>query len=302
MNVKRILFPTDFSECAEQALDHALLLAEDFDAELHMLHAVVLHQADPANPDLQFTPDLELLDRLEKVAKTRLAELAEGRARQVRVRQVERRGFSAPVAILEYADEIAADLIVMGTHGHRGAARFFLGSVAEQVVRHAPCPVLTLRGRDSEAPLEGVQAILVPVDFSEHSRGALATAAELAARWQARLELVHVLELPPLPAFYGPVPDVGSTQRLVELSDGELRKLTEELVPEAVEHSFTTLEGGAATEIVRHARDSRSDLIVISSHGRSGLDRLLLGSTTERVVRMADCPVLTLRPAAQSES
>lgn len=295
MDVKTILFPTDFSDCSRQALNHALFLAENFDAELHMLHAVVLHQEDPANPDLQFTSDVELLDRLSKIAQTRLAELAERTTTQVKVRQVERRGFSASVVILEYADEVDADLVVMGTHGHRGAARFFLGSVAEQVVRHAHCPVLTLRA-EPERALEAIQSILVPVDFSEQSRGAVETAAELAGRWNASIELLHVLEIPPLPAFYGPVPDVGSAQRLLELSTDELEGLGRSLVPEGVDWKTTTLEGAAASEIVRHAGEAGSDLIVIPSHGRSGLDRLLLGSTTERVLRTADCPVLTLRP------
>jgi len=296
MDVQRILFPTDFSDCAEQALNHALFLAEDFGAELHMLHAVVLHQEDPANPDLRFTSDLELLDRLSQVAQSRLAELAGRSPAHVKVRQIERRGLSASVVILEYADEVEADLIVMGTHGHRGAARFFLGSVAEQVVRHAPCPVLTLRAVEEPRSLEAVESILVPVDFSDHSHEAVAQAADLARRWKASIELVHVLEIPPLPAFYGPVPDVGSARRLLEISNEELATLGASLIPEGVDWSATTLEGAAATEITRRARESGADLVVIPSHGRSGLDRLLMGSTTERVLRMAECPVLTLRP------
>lgn len=298
MNVKTILFPTDFSECSEQALDHALFLAESLGAELHMLHAVLLHQEDPANPDQRFTSDIGLLDRLSKIAQTRMAEMAQ-RTTQVKVRQVERRGFSAPVVILEYASEVHADLIVMGTHGHRAAARFFLGSVTEQVVRHSECPVLTLREGKGDRPLERIESILVPVDFSEHSRQAVATAVELADRWQGRIELLHVLEIPPLPAFYGPIPDVGSAQRLLDLSDAELRELGNQMIPDGLQWTITTLEGSAATEIVRHARDAGSDLIVIPTHGRSGLDRLLMGSTTQRVLRMADCPVLTLEPPAE---
>lgn len=301
MQPKTILFPTDFSECSEQALDHALFLAESFGAELHMLHAVLLHQEDPANPEQQFASNVDLLDRLSRIAQTRLAELADRSATQVKVRQVERRGFSAAVVILEYAEEVGAELIVMGTHGHRAAARFFLGSVAEQVVRHSECPVLTLRRRRTERPLEAIESILVPVDFSEHSRQAIVTAVSLADRWQAKIELVHVLEIPPLPAFYGPVPEVASAQRLLELSDGELRQLGESLVPDGIQWTVTTLEGSASTEIVRHGREVGSDLIVIPSHGRSGLDRLLMGSTTQRVLRMADCPVLTLKPSADEE-
>jgi nucleotide-binding universal stress UspA family protein len=204
------------------------------------------------------------------------------------------------VVILDYADDVEADLIVMGTHGHRGAARFFLGSVAEEVVRHAHCPVLTLRAAEESRSLDPVESILVPVDFSDHSHAAVAQAAELARRWKASIELVHVLEMPPLPAFYGPVPDVGSAQRLLEISNEELAALAASLIPEDVDWTATTLEGAAATEITRHAKESGADLVVIPSHGRSGLDRLLMGSTTERVLRMAECPVLTLRPATSA--
>lgn len=150
MDVQRILFPTDFSDCAKQALNHALFLAEDFAAELHMLHAVVLHQEDPANPDLRFTSDVELLDRLSQVAQSRLAELADGSPAHVKVRQIERRGFSASVVILEYAEEVEADLIVMGTHGHRGLSRIFLGSVADGVIRSATVPVTLVRHHEHD--------------------------------------------------------------------------------------------------------------------------------------------------------
>jgi nucleotide-binding universal stress UspA family protein len=304
---RRILFPTDFSPCARQAMDHALFLADDFGAELHMLHAVVLTQFGSEGAEQGFASAQELLDRFAEIGRSELGRLAKEAAalarseRPIDIHQVQRRGYSASVVILDYAREIAADLVVLGTHGRRGAARLVLGSVAEGVVRHAPCPVLTLRERHDGRPLAAPQRILAPVDFSAHSAGALATAAGLAARYGAQLQVVHVLELPLLPTFYGPLPDPGTLARMHEAAVAELRSLALEAVGAAgLTWQATVLEGRAADTIVRFAAEHAIGLIVLPTHGRTGLDRLLLGSTAERVLRMADCPVLTLRPAGAS--
>jgi nucleotide-binding universal stress UspA family protein len=300
LSIRRILFPTDFSRCAGQAMDHALFLADDFAAELHMLHAVVFAELVPEVAEQGFASAQELLDRFDEIGRSQLGRLAaEAASPSVDVRQVQRRGYSASAVILDYAREIHADLIVLGTHGRRGATRLLLGSVAEGVLRHAPCPVLTLREQRESRPLSAPPSLLVPVDFSHHSGPALATAVELAGRYRAKLQLLHVLELPPLPTFYGPLPDPATTERMHELALAELRSLALETVGAAgPAWEATVLEGRAADTIVRFAGEHASGMIVLPTHGRSGLDRLLLGSTSERVLRMADCPVLTLRPAS----
>ena len=146
IRIERILFPTDFFRCADQALDEALYLARRYGAELHMFHAIVLHAEDPHNPAHHF-PDVEAIQaRLEELAHTDMeAVLAEHEATGIVIRQVHARGISAAGAILEYAEENAADLIVMGTHGRTGIRRAVIGSVAEYVVRHAPCTVVCVK-------------------------------------------------------------------------------------------------------------------------------------------------------------
>ena len=94
MDVKKILFPTDFSDCSRQAMDHALFFARDLDAELHALHAVVLHQADPADPDHRFETGPELLDHLMKTAESELGRVSRHAGPSVKILQVHRRGFS----------------------------------------------------------------------------------------------------------------------------------------------------------------------------------------------------------------
>ncbi len=199
------------------------------------------------------------------------------------------------------AAELGADLIVLGTHGRRGATRLFLGSVAEEVVRHAACPVLTSREAADPQPPAAPQRVLLPVDFSAPSRRIAALAAELAGRWGATLQLLHVLELPPLPSFYGLLPDATALERLRQDAAEELATLAATTIGgDGVHWEGAVSRGRAAEEIVRFAAEHGGELIVMPTQGRGGFDRLLLGSTAERVLRMAACPVLTLNAASES--
>jgi nucleotide-binding universal stress UspA family protein len=233
-----------------------------------------------------------------------MAEIAKAnRSKTFELKEAKARGFSAGEVILDYAAEHDVDLIVMGTHGRRGPARMFLGSVAEEVVRQARCPVLTLRRRDEPRTVEAIQRVLVPIDFSDHSRDALAYAQELAALYGGSLQVVHAIEEPVYPYFYAPAGGFSVLRELDELrqrTDEALdRLLSESPGPEVpVEKSVVT--GRPAVEIARFAEDQQTDLIVIASHGLTGLERLLVGSTAEQVVRLAPCPVFTVKSFGKS--
>ncbi|MHC4936283.1 MAG: universal stress protein [Planctomycetota bacterium] len=142
--------------------------------------------------------------------------------------------------------------------------------------------------------------ILLPTDFSEFSLAACPPAIELARAFDGRIDLLFVLEdLPPVPiATFEHLP-FGTTERFYEESRGRAAETMEETVlariPEAVRGESHILRGPAAHTIVQAARDFGTDLIVVSTHGRSGLKNALLGSVTERIVRTAPCPVLTVR-------
>jgi nucleotide-binding universal stress UspA family protein len=298
LQIKKILLPTDFSRCANQALAQALYLAEQYKAELHMLHATVLLDDDPNHPDHHFPNKEEIHQRMQKLAKDRmLANLAAQRVGDLKIKQVQRRGISVAPIILEYAREQDLDLIVMGTHGRRGLGHLFLGSVAEEVVRLAHCPVLTIRERKEERPVDQVKRILVPVDFSEHSRQALVYAKTLADFYGAHLQLVHVVEDAKYPAFYmaerfsyfDVAPAVATT------AHKELIKFFQEAPGPEVIAEMHVLEGRAAPDLVKFAEQHASDLIVIATHGLTGLEHVVLGSVTEKVVRRAPCPVLTVK-------
>ena len=115
LDFQRIVFPTDFSECSDQAFDYAVFMAERFDSELHMLHAQVLHFEDPANPTHQFPETQALLDRLEKVAHSELGEVASRDDVSVlRIRQAQRRGFDIGSVILDFAPPELVPFLAIG--------------------------------------------------------------------------------------------------------------------------------------------------------------------------------------------
>lgn len=295
MKVRRILFATDFSESAEAAFGRAVFLAERLEAELHLLHAVVLHEYDPNNPKETFPATEEILRNLFEIADSNMASLLEQRGREIlTLKEVKRRGVSASEVILSYADEIDADLIVMGTHGRTGAARIFMGSVAEAVTRHASCPVLTVRADARSIKEESVKTILVPVDFSETSKLAILYAKQLGHLYHAGLELLHVTEEIPYPYFYLPT-ESDLVLEQMNRSREALAKLAADTLSGDIHYITSVRSGRVATEILNHAREQDSGLLVIGSHGLSGLERLLLGSTAEQVLREAGCPVFVVK-------
>ena len=143
IRLNRILFPTEFSEPASHARDYAVALAEKYGAELHVLH--VVDAGPPAYPDYAGSFWADYLGDLEMHARQRISEVVDAAwSRQHSVVTTVRQG-TAYVEIIQYAREENIDLIVIGTHGRTGLSKMVMGSVAERVVRTAPCPVLTVR-------------------------------------------------------------------------------------------------------------------------------------------------------------
>ena len=283
MNI--ILFPTDFSEQAGLALPHAINFAALEGAELHLLHVVVLHGSDAQAGD-GFAGEDE--------ARAALDGLGDAASRVVRAT---RRGVAAAPAILDYADENGVELIVMGSHGRRGLRRMLLGSVTEEVIRAGRWPVLTVHGDpDRGATTTNYGRIVAPVDFSSSTRLGLETAADLAHRFGAELELIHVVDVPVLPELYGPVTaPVVDVKRATDLAAEKLEELAAPL-RDGLGVSTDVHVGGAVHEILKAAHGA--DLIVLPTHGYRGLDRVLMGSVAEGVLRRAKCPVLTIKTGA----
>jgi nucleotide-binding universal stress UspA family protein len=291
-----ILHPTDFSEASIHSLPYAIGVCREMKATLTLAHVV---------PTL-FPPDSAHLG--EVVQEKRLLKEAKLFLENFREKQIPDSitgtnvvlGGSPWHEITELARAQRFDLTVIGTHGHTALKHLWLGSTTENVVRHAPCAVLTVRDQPIPIFMPGVNPIrahriLVPTDFSELSLKAIETAVALAKRFNAEIDLVHVLEPPPFPEFgYANIPiKEGGLRDVAEAAFDKLRKRIPAL-KELVKYT-PVRTGNAPYEIVQSARQLNADLIVIGTHGRTGLKRLALGSTTEKVVRHAHCPVLVLR-------
>lgn len=296
--IKKILVARDFSEYSENALSYAQALARRLDAELHLLFAEVLfgESIDTAVVAL----DDRFRERLGKLP-------AEGQDLDqdaVPATPVLVRGIAAASAILDYAREQEIDLIVLGTHGRRGVRHMLLGSVAEEVLRLAPCPVLTVGRVDPGRRLDDAAfSILVPMDFSPYAREALQYAKELAALFNARIDLLHVVDVHYHPTFfetglfsiYDVEPDVEEKARI------RLQQVYHETDgPEATAVQIEVCTGAAAHEIVQYARRNATSLIVMATHGMTGLSHFLIGSVAEKVVRTAPCPVFTVKSFSQN--
>ncbi len=296
IRLERILCPTDFSKYAFRAADYAVALARHYDAEVHFLHVIpsaLIHpeqypyvaEAIPVAPELR-TRALERLD----------AFVALSRSEGVRTRFSVAEG--APVsAILQSAEADRASLLCLGTHGREGVERLVLGSVAEKVLRRARCPVLTVsEPGDERAPKEAAfRNILCAVDFATLSLKAVEYCLSLAQESGGRLTLVNTVEwFPDEPTWIGS-PNVSDYKAQME---EQVRTRLEEIVPvearEWCDVQVVVRSGKAYREILSLARERKADLIAMGVRGRNPLDIMLFGSTTQHVVRHAECPVLTI--------
>jgi nucleotide-binding universal stress UspA family protein len=307
-SINAILHPTDFSTGARQALAYAIAMARRHQATLHVLH-VGPHvggnrssKTDPASdaPDAAGAQDVqhEVADDAEPTpAEDRMNELLrEAGAADVTVTTAYERGAAPGPLVIEYAEAQAVDLVVMGTHGRRGIKRMLVGSVAEEVVHEASCSVMTVREKQQTPNHPSIDRILVPVDLSEFAAPLYRAAMDIAEVLGAGVDLLHVVEPLPYPrplvggiSVRDLVPD--PTERSAEL----LSELAGEEARPAVDVTTHTAEGHAAETIVEQADALDIDLIIMASQGMSGIERLLLGSVTARVMRRAQCPVLVAR-------
>ncbi len=296
--ITTVLAPIDFSDSSVHALEYATAVAKGYGARLVGVHAYTpvflpvpgLATAGYGGPPM---PDAGMIKQMEQEV---WAALDNARAAGLRT-DVRVEAGPAPAVILGCARTLSADAIVMGTHGAGGFEHLVLGSVAEKVLRKATCPVMTVPPRGRATSALPFRRVLCPVDFSDPSRAALRFALSMAQKADAELTILHVLDWPvesePMAHRSFSVPEYS---RLRE-QDAEARLA--ELATESARNGHTVktalTHGKPYREILGVATRLGIDLIVMGVQGRNALDVMLFGSTTNQVVRMATCPVLTLR-------
>lgn len=297
--IKTILVPVDFSECSRAALERAGALARRLGAAVHVLHVWELPEALPPGAN-EGAYAGQLIGMAEKFAETKLHELTQdARAQGLAIAESLLEMGSPPSAIAERAKQGRYDLLVLGTHGRKGLSRVLLGSVAEKVVRTAPCPVLTVHGgSEPRAPAK----VLVPVDYSEGSKQALTYAVELARLVGAELEVVHVWDRPSFVTDQMQVETQSGRRSLAELvlenAELEMQSFLASCGREIAALPHRLLSGQPAATLVAELERGEHDLVVMGTRGRTGLKHLVLGSVAEKLVRHSPVAVLTVPTAS----
>ncbi|ELY47162.1 universal stress protein [Natronorubrum bangense] len=286
-----ILVPTDGSAGAEASIGHALELGQTYEATMHALY-VVDTGAEPTElaadeRDELYAPS----ERAGREATIRITDQAEAHDLQA-AREV-REGVPYRT-ILEYADEQAVDMIVMGTHGRTGADRARLGSTTERVLALADVPVLSVRLTDDDEPTswDGLyDSVVIPTDGSDAAERAAENALEIAEKYDADVHAVYVVDTTTYDLEDSPRSIVGllkeggqnATEAVAEMArDRDLDATTE------------VRRGVPAEELLEYVSSVDVDLIAMGTRGRAVGSGRLLGSTTARVVRRSPVPVLTV--------
>lgn len=289
-----ILAATDFSETAAAALDWAVELARQQGARVELIHAVTI---PPSIPGYIPFADTDFQEEVIRAAEARLAEAAAGLAdKGIGITTFLLPGTPSQV-ILERADAVSPLAIVLGTRGLTGLRHLLLGSTAQRVVHGARCPVLAVHPSDLGRH-RTIRTILVPTDFSTAAELAIAAAHRLLAPLEqdARLILLNVFNLPIEYTAYGPIPtSVSFLQDTGLEAERRLYEAAQALQREGLTVETVAREGDPGHVIAEEAEKRGADLIAMGTRGLTGLRHLLLGSTAERVVEYAPCPVMTIR-------
>ncbi len=299
MNDASIVVATDFSEQAANAISHAAVIAKVRDAELVLVHALSMPDSGYNLPYTFRIPEayLELADEIRNESKAKLNKEKE-RLEALGLRVSIRCEAEMPDrSILAAAEACDAGLIVIGSHGRKGLARFLLGSVAEHVARHAKCDVLVARG---PAPDAGYHRLLVPTDFSEVGELVVGQAVNLIDG-KGSIDLLHCWELPGVPVNYWGSTDYGLGESIRKGAEEYGETWTKRFATDDVSIAFSTERGDPRHAIEDRTKNNAYDLVVMGSHHRKGMQRLLLGSVAETTLRHLNMSVYITRPVEGKE-
>ena len=300
LSVKNILFSTDFSPTSESALPYAVAIARRFGSTLHLVHVLSEANLLMMSGGVDYVSMGTIYEDAHAEAKERLEHVAD------RIEGVQHHSYVRHGLIWKNLAEIIAaneiDLVVVGTHGRTGLGKLVLGSVAEGILRHAPCPVLTVgpkvsgraklpelsaHGHDLAPPDLEIRQILFATNFGSNAALAAADAVSLAQDFRARLTLIHVIE---------DYTRLGSQPGPIEDNLNRLR----ELIPRNSQLQYTPemlMEFGHAPEqILQAAAEREADIIILGARSSSEVGGTHLPwSAAHHVIAQAHCPVLTIR-------
>jgi len=292
IQVRNIVVPIDFSEYSDFALQFGRTLAKSTNARLHIINVV--------EPFVRQTGQ-----RVEE--DVTIAE----QALQYRARQLEEEGIANQSYVLVgradeqigvYLQKHDIDIVIMGTHGAKGVEKVLFGSVTETMLKSASCAVLAVNISSSRSAASSLRSLLVPTDFSTYSDYATEYAQVLANALKANVHLLYVNE--PASVLSGgyevgfvaaEVSDIEEEARTRAEAQQRLQNTAERFSAANLVTHLALVGGRADEEIVKYADANAIDAIIMGTHGRRGLSKLLLGSVTERVYKTSACPVMAVR-------
>jgi len=293
--LSKIVVATDFEPASERAVDLGGLLASRTDAELALLH---VFDPAPLGPAVSYPVPVwtgtDYERRMRDEAEKRLRDFRSQRLSETRRVSLHAIDHSSPVtAVCDFAKASEADLVVVGTHGRQGLEALVMGSVAERIARHASCSVLA--ARPLRNPKRQERHVLVCTDFSTASQATLYQSGQLRKLFGNRITMLHVFASAAQPLLRD---HPGRRSLGDETTLGLLRRALDDLNQRYYggRADPALVEGDhPADAIVAYAEAREVDLIVVGTHGRTRLSRLLIGSVAERVARTADCSVWVSR-------
>ena len=287
ITIKTILCPVDFFAASDAAVQYATGLAQNYDAGIRLLHVLTPVPVTAYEYAVDTSP---IMKAMEDKAREKLTSLAAG-VRQAGVDvEFEIRTGDVYEEVKRSIEFVKPQILVMGTHGRRGVERWFMGSTTEKLLRHSPVPLITISATGEKAGAPRFKRILVTTDFSDGTSDALSYAFSVAQENESKITLLHVV--------HDVAADVSGKYR-ESLLEGVEKQLDDLVPPEATTWCDvnTQVEIGVPYRIIlRVLEDEKIDLLVMNIHGKGMLDRALLGSTAERVVRVAPCPVMLIPP------
>ena len=283
--VKRILYATDFSQASLAALPLVAAVARKYGSQVFVVNVWTPAPYTMVSPEtagvMQHKDEREAQTRVRQLLKTKaLAGLSASAMVKAGIPEQE---------LSQLVRQKNIDLAILGTHGRTGFKHLVMGSVAEELFRHLPCPVLTVGPKVDKGSLETseIKHILFPTDLSDESRAVFPYLASLASEYQASLTLLHVL-----PIENATNPEAGS---LAEPLRKEMQSLFSSQIDPRCPAEFIIDFGDTTERILAHAETGRADLIGLGVRRAAEITTHVRNTVAYRVVLQAHCPVLTAR-------
>jgi nucleotide-binding universal stress UspA family protein len=288
---QRILCAVDFSPASLRAFDVAIGLAAMHGAQVHVLHVIPRIIASVSGAPV--TSSAWTVEQ-EKHAKIELAKLVQRAAKRgvssdsgIRIGDID-------LQILGDVRDTGADLLAMGTHGRRAFKRWALGSVAERMLQFSPIPLLLAASAGKATQTTAIRRILIPTDFSAGTNDAVRYGTAIGSRAGAHITMLHVIDDRSAAVDWKAFPDQTKA----------VRKKLEDLVDatQGARKVASVVESGVPHRVIlKNIEDTKPSLVILNTHGHGFIDRLLIGSTADRLVRSATalCPLLLIPPSGR---